>query len=140
MNGVRNRIYAWGLGVLCLVLSGGCGGGGASDQPDLARVSGTVTLDGNPLADAMVRFYPQNGRPSSGKTDSQGRYELIYLAGTKGAVIGEHEVRISTADDDEDPLGMQNTETVPAIYNKQTKLKQVVEKKDNTIDFTLVTP
>lgn len=140
MNGVWNRMNVWGMGVLCLVLIGGCGGGGASDQPDLARVSGTVTLDNKPLANATVRFYPQDGRPSSGQTDSQGRYELIYLAGTKGAVLGEHEVRITTADDDEDPLGLQNTETVPAIYNKQTTLKQTVEKKDNVIDFTLKSP
>jgi hypothetical protein len=51
----------------------GCGG------VKYVPVSGVVTLDGKPLANAMVLFQPigdQGGVGSTAKTDSEGRYKL----------------------------------------------------------------
>src|SRR5947209_5351430 len=76
---------------------------GCGDGPNTARVSGRVTLDGQPLANAKVMFSPiapkdnPNPGPTSGAvTDAEGRYTLILADGkeSKGAVVGKHKVLI----------------------------------------------
>jgi hypothetical protein len=79
------------LSVLCIAFTG-CGGGG-----DFGYVEGTVTLDGAPLPNALIGFYPTGGRGSIGSTDSEGHYSLRYTANQKGASVGSHKVTISTA-------------------------------------------
>ena len=64
-------------------------------MPELGSVSGTVTLGGKPLADAIVEFRPKEGRPSSGKTNETGAYTLQYTSDYSGAKIGEHSVVVS---------------------------------------------
>ncbi|WP_417390531.1 carboxypeptidase regulatory-like domain-containing protein [Gimesia sp.] len=82
------------LSVYCL----GCSGG---DSVDLGTVSGVITMDGAPLPDAIVVFVPEKGNPSTGRTDTSGKYELSYLGDAKGAVVGSHSVKITTGE----PLG-----------------------------------
>jgi hypothetical protein len=118
------------IGIAWLV--GGCRG-----SSDVAPVTGTVTLDGQPLPSAEVIFQPQDGRPSTGLTDQQGRYELIYSRDTKGAMIGSHTVRITPliVDDDGNPL--PDARPLPAKYNTQSTLTAQVAAGANTIDFPL---
>ena len=111
-----------------LLLVVGCGKG---DRPDLAPVSGTVTLDGQPLAGAAVVFRPQQGRTSRGYTNQHGQYELIYLRDIKGAKPGKNTVTITTATE-ESPQ-----EAVPAKYNTQTELCADVQDDSNAINFEL---
>ncbi|MEO2018121.1 MAG: carboxypeptidase-like regulatory domain-containing protein [Fuerstiella sp.] len=100
MNKTYSSFLLSALAIACCV---GCGGGGPTDQPDLADVSGTVTLDGKPLANAMVEFSPDGeGRPSTGTTSSNGSYTLQYTANHSGAKIGVHSVTVSIAGADED--------------------------------------
>ena len=68
---------------LSFVFLSACGGG--SDTPPLGTVTGVVTLDDKPLSDAEVTFQPEKGRPSLGKTDSEGNYTLVYTASDNGA-------------------------------------------------------
>jgi hypothetical protein len=75
------------LNVACI----GCSGGG-----DFGYVEGTVTLDGEPIENALIGFYPTEGRGSIGSTDSEGHYSLRYTASQKGASIGNHRVTVST--------------------------------------------
>src|SRR5262245_39370809 len=76
-----------------LSLLAGCGG----PYKNLGRVSGKVTLGGQPLADAAVTFSPTAaGSPSTGRTNASGEYTLLYTRGVKGAEAGEHTVTIST--------------------------------------------
>ena len=56
----------------------GCG------DSNLGRVTGTVTMDGQPLGDAYVIFKPLTGaRLAAAKTDKLGRYELILTSRPK---------------------------------------------------------
>jgi hypothetical protein len=81
------------FGVLSLTVAG-CGGGGA-DLPDLGTVSGKVTMDGQPLAGAVVIFTPVSGPGSStGVADEAGEYKLVFRQAI-GAVVGSHKVSIS---------------------------------------------
>lgn len=118
----------------------GCGGGAVDDQPDLGQVKGTVTMNGSPLADVEVVFHPEKGRPSSGKTDSSGNYELSYVGDEKGAKIGSHKVRITTPQEEAPEEGeatKKTEEKIPAEYNTKTTLTADVKAGDNVFDFEL---
>ena len=132
----------YGITILAALTLVGCGGG-PEDDPDMGTVTGTVKMDGKPLANALISFQPVGGagRPSNAATNEQGQYTLIYSVRLKGARVGEHTVRITTfrgpgpGDDGEFSEG--TPETVPNRYNSQTELKKTVEPGSNTIDFDL---
>jgi len=105
----------------------------ASDDPELGLVEGTITLDGEPLANANVVFNPLRGKQSTGKTDSEGHYSLTYLRDTKGAVVGKHIVRISTWSE------FTPKELVPPAYNRNSELSVNVKPGSNSFDFELRT-
>lgn len=118
----------------------GCFGG--DDGPELGDVSGTVTLDGEPLAGATVTFTPVEtdiGGPSIAQTDEDGYYELRFSISKFGAAVGEHVVQITTAGITEDADGneVETPERVPARYNVQSELRYTVESGDNQIDILL---
>ena len=94
---VRTAIIAF-----CLLFLGGCQTK-KSNGTDIVRVSGIVTLDGEPLADANLVFIPfqASGEQDSfapisvATTDAQGNYLLRITEQTEGAVVGWHYVLIS---------------------------------------------
>jgi hypothetical protein len=133
--------------LLCILLfAAGCGGPPYRVQP----VSGTVTLDGRPLADARVSFEPRRegeafvaGPGSYGKTDGAGRYQLRTLEGQRGAVVATHDVTISTYQGKADPASDEPTvitpEKVPARYFELGSLTFTVPAAgSDTADFQLV--
>jgi len=72
--------------VACAVAAAGCGGS------NVVPVSGTLTYKGRPVPNAFVHFVPENGRPSLGETDANGKFTLVYDPQTKGAEKGTHRV------------------------------------------------
>ena len=113
----------------CLLLSG-CN---SQRQVDLAPVRGQVTLDGEPVAGALIEFNPVGGnaKVSRGFTFTDGSYELTYLRKTKGAVLGKHRVRITTATEH------APQERLPDRYNSDTELSAEVTVGNNVIDYEL---
>ena len=112
------------------------------DRPELGEVNGLVTLDGAPLANAILYFSPEGGgRPSTTSTDAEGKYELTYIGTTKGAKVGKHKVRITTAYEGIDPANPSRTihhsEQVPAKYNQDTELVVEVLPQVNVHNFDL---
>lgn len=136
-RGAAARVRAATVLALVAAAAAGCGGGGGG--PPLGRVSGVVTLDGQPLADATVTFTPATGRPSQGVTGSDGRYTLAYTAEQPGAMLGDHVVRISTEGYVERPGGAveQMKERVPSRYNAQSTLTATVKAGTNDLPFQL---
>jgi hypothetical protein len=116
---------------LCLA---GCG---KPDHPEVGRVSGVVTLDGQPLPEATVMFQPTEGRASIATTDSAGKYSLIYLDGVPGAKLGAHKVIIRTEIPGEDGQPPIAKEKLPKKYHDQTELTAEVKPGSNTLDFPL---
>ncbi len=78
---------------LCVVLTPfvGCGDG----RPTRVPASGTVTLAGEPVAEAQVMFMPAGDRMATGTTDADGRFELSTFEPGDGVVIGQHKVAIT---------------------------------------------
>ena len=70
----------------------GCGDAG----PHMAPVSGVVTLDGSPVANAAVMFVPEGGgRPATGLTDEEGKFSLETMKPGDGALVGKHQVTVT---------------------------------------------
>jgi hypothetical protein len=79
------------LCIFLLVLVAGCGGS------THGSVSGIVTMDGQPVANALVTFQPTGTDPgpgSYGRTNDKGEYSLEIIGGGRGAVVGWHNVMI----------------------------------------------
>jgi len=104
--------------------------------PDVAPVTGTVTLDGQPLEGVRVSFIPDGSRGSTGKTDAQGKYELRFVGPQMGAKVGSHTVLITTSESSDD-TGETSEERVPAKYNAESELTAEVKPEAQSIDFAL---
>ncbi|HPM81916.1 MAG TPA: carboxypeptidase-like regulatory domain-containing protein [Candidatus Anammoximicrobium sp.] len=127
------------LAAFTLLLAAGCGRG----PDDLGRVSGKVTLDGQPLANATVVFSPKTAASQSvAVTDANGEYSLLYSSDVHGAQPGEHRVAISSfteGDPDGDPPVARVAERVPYKYNLRSELSTTVGRGENTVNFDLAT-
>jgi hypothetical protein len=131
--------------LLCLVcLAVGCG-----DGRQLGTVSGRVTLDGQPLADARVNFQPAGdtrnpGIGSFGRTNANGEYSLTLIdEKAEGAIVGKHRVMIKAvpegAGDPADDKQRAGVDRVPAEYNSKSTLTFDVKPGHNTADWKLET-
>ncbi len=125
-----------GLALVLAMLTVGCA---QEDYGDLGKVTGKVTLDGSPYADAIVTFAPKGGRPSKGVTNADGSYELTYIRATKGAEPGDHIVSIETQapTQADDYRGPAFKDPIPMRYNRRSELKRTVVQGENTFDFDL---
>jgi hypothetical protein len=146
------RILRHGLLCLLLLTPGGCGKG--KDLPDLAPVTGTVTLDGQPLAEAEITFTPIGttaGLGSEGRTAGDGKYQLKAVRRGAGAAAGQYKVVISKRvmpdgsvvrpSPDTPPIMSPGKELLSPQYSDpaQTTLTATVPAGGGTIDFPLKT-
>ncbi len=133
MIGRKHLQWTLALGVFALVASG-CGREGL---PELGYVEGTVKMDGEPLEGVVVRCRPvEGGRAGVGKTDENGWYELEYVGGYEGSVLGPVSISIETEwPEGEAPDGV--TEPIPARYNRNSELLETVEAGNNEFNFDL---
>jgi hypothetical protein len=132
-------------------MSLGCGGG-SGDTPDIGKVSGTIKVDGQTKENLQVSFQPEEGRPSSGTTDSSGHYTLMYSADEDGAKVGKGVMRISSAESDgagccgdecDDGCGDGSADPIPPKYNSDAannpEMNVEVKSGSNTFDFDVDT-
>ena len=113
----------------------GCGGS------DLVTVSGTVTLDGQPLESGTIVFQAQGMAMCVGNLGAGGRYELStgrqegIAAGTYQVTITAFQV-IDQANDDSAPIPKLLT---PVKYNipETSGLTAAVQRVSNSFDFVL---
>ncbi|MBL8849356.1 MAG: hypothetical protein JNG89_06715 [Planctomycetaceae bacterium] len=95
---MRHGMSRWGLGVLLAVsvLLAGCGG--SSGRPRAVAVSGVLTLDGQPVKGARIRFVPvaEGGRTAIGDTDDTGKFTLATFEPGDGIVPGEYDADVAT--------------------------------------------
>ncbi len=124
--------------------------------PKLNPVHGTVTVDGKPLAHAVVVFLPafSVGTHSVGETGADGAYELAH-AGRPGTGAGDYRVVVSyivkengtvadlaARNNDPVPPITRGKELIPARYNdfSRTELRAVVKPGSPPINFDLKGP
>ena len=102
--------------------------------PDLSIVTGTVKLDGEPLADALVTYQPLSGvgTYSSAFTDKNGFYRMRYSRDRDGVMMGRHSVTICTA-----PPSLGGVERVPPKYNSATELTQEIIAENHEFNYEI---
>ena len=128
--------------LVLLPLLFGCGG------PDnRAEVSGTVRLNGTPLATGSISFVPTEGTegPSSGGEITNGKYRVFRA---KGVAVGKNRVSIRSVAktgrkvaDRHGELEDEKVQVVPRKYNDVSEIVCTVQPGSNQLDFDLkVTP
>lgn len=137
---------------LCAVggLLAGCSGG---DGLPRAAVSGSVTLDGSPLAAGTIRFVPLEDTPGQ-KTSVQITDGAFAAEAMHGPCVGAHRIEIESTDtggyemDDEDAIDRLRSERkrridavqVPGWYNDSSNLREeVTSEGPNEFVFELTT-
>jgi hypothetical protein len=140
---MKNGNDVWVGLLLSVIAVVGCKPHSAAIVP----VSGTVTLDGQPLAGATINFQPitdkttaaQAGVGSFGKTDEQGRYTLQLIDPDEpGALVGRHTVTITTAvaaNPASDEIKLKQPERISP--RSRTQEFTVPEKGTDQADFKL---
>ncbi len=90
-------IARWNLVVLaaCVAIAG-CRPG---YQLETGKVTGQVTVDGQPVSKGFVIFVPPTGRRASGPIGPEGRFSLTTYRIDDGAIVGPHSVGIVAFDD-----------------------------------------
>jgi hypothetical protein len=141
------------IGLICATAAVlvGCGAKGPP-PPKLIPVSGTVSLDGQPLVSATLTFMPAGSTPGAGgfgKTDAQGKYQLTYARGGTGVPAGEYRVTISKRvmpdgkdvpdDDKTPPIESPARETLGPKYSDPTRatLTATVRENGDPVNFSL---
>jgi len=122
-----------------VVLLATIGCSGASSEH--GHVTGTLTINGSPVQDAVVTFAPvEGGRSAVAVTQADGTYELNYTPGVKGAKLGKNSVRITTyvepeKDDNNRVVDPGKPERLPPKYSGGNELTVEVKPGENTFDF-----
>lgn len=68
----------------------GCGDGG----PKIVPVSGTVTIDGQPLTYGHIQVLPTGWRPATSRIGPDGRFTLTTTVAGDGCAVGTHAVAV----------------------------------------------
>lgn len=133
--------YKAGLGGLCLLLLVVVCISGCSDD-GLTAVSGTVTFDGEPVADGSISFMPVDGNGiTAGGIIENGKYKARVSPGEMAIQIhASREVKKDnpTAEEIERGLDSDMVPYIPSQYNLESTLKETIDGTNNELNFDLV--
>lgn len=134
MNPAGRRAFSFSIALLCLApLLVGCG-------PAVGDVSGSVTVDGKPLASGVIAYVPAegSGEPATA-TIADGKYRLQTTAGKKFVQISAPVVigKRKEYEGPDAPLVEITDESLPPRYNSQTELSFEVQRGSNVQDWQL---
>jgi hypothetical protein len=129
------RYLAFGLTLFFFIA--GC------NQSNMLPVTGTVTMNGQPVDQAEVIFNPKQGRMAVGVTDSSGHFTLSTEKPNDGAMPGEYSVTLTEHYPPDKPPAMPKgggllPSRFPPIYGDPAKspLTATVERgKENDFSF-----
>ncbi len=104
-----------------------------------STIDGVVTINGKPLSNAGVLFFPSEGgqRVLASRTDDQGKYRINATR----INTGFYRVKIATGRDgylgaDGKPVDATE-ETVPARYNTASTISVEIKEGENELNFSL---
>ena len=132
-----------------LILSGSLAGCGSGDELPREAISGTVSLDGQPLATGVIQFRPasQAEPVPAGAHIKDGAFNIPRA---EGLTPGNYRVIINAAGDARTLTAAESSgekaikrgglapELIPSQYNNNSTLTAKVEAgKPNTFEFTL---
>ena len=123
----------------------GCGDAG----PTRAQVSGTVKLNGEPVKEGAINFFPVDASagPEAGAAIADGKF---HIPRAQGPVVGSNRVELRAfqksgrrIQDPTAPAGTltdEITNVFPPEYNANSTLVREVKDAENVFDFEITTP
>lgn len=115
----------------------------------VAKASGRVWLDDEPLQFGTITLQPTSGQPAVGDIGSDGSFTLSTYAPMDGAAVGRHRVKV-TAYSSQDPASDKSAQTgdnlgellVPQMYASATTsgIEVEVVEGDNEFEIRMTTP
>ena len=133
---LRERFLPWwilgpALPLLAAVMCGCSGGNGR------VAVSGTVTLDGNPLEAGAISFYPESGiaANSAGGIIKEGKFQLPAASGLKpGNYRVEVKATRKTGRVVHDPMAGDIPEQIPLTFNETGSLVVAIQADGQPVE------
>lgn len=129
------------MAVAILSLTSGCGSG---DGVRRGAVAGSVSFEGEPLADGVIRFIP-TGDTQGPMTEGKIADGAFRLSQTEGPCVGNNRVEVFSFVKTGKTVRNEGVETeeirqiIPAAYNTKTTLTAEIAAGDNTLPaFELV--
>jgi hypothetical protein len=126
---IARRPASSALALILALTTIGCSGG--RDNLPREPVAGTVTMDGQPLPEAVIQFYPTGDAKSTG-ANAQVKAGQFSIPREDGLVPGSYKVSISHAEleaalykgkkDDSPRSKKLGPELIPARYNSKSEL------------------
>ena len=129
---MKNALFLCLACLLCL----GC-------KPTKTVVTGSVTLNGQPLEKGTVRFVPEDkASPRATGMIEKGRYEVESAPGKKVVEISSMKVvgKRKAYDTPDSPMIELTQEDLPEKFNGKTELRYEVKPGKNEKDFSLTKP
>lgn len=126
------------VGILALFVVGLAGCGSSVEDPSVP-IAGKVTLNGDPLPEGNITFFPADGQgATAGAPIKDGVYETRIAPGPKTVRITAQREDPNTPPDPRGGPAMR--QYLPAKYNSRTTLKtDVPAEGSSTINFELAT-
>jgi len=121
-----------------LLLVAGCLFGCGRQTPETAPVTGTVTLNGKPLAEGNLVFHPPQGRPAYGQIRKGEILDVFTTLPGDGAPIGSYPVTVHPAPSRD--MYAQRPLEIPARYAKADEsgiVADVRPRQDNRLEIRL---
>ena len=113
-------------------------GCGADDG--MITITGTVTLDGEPVQDGSISLMPVSGGSMGGGLIEDGYYTAKSSPGEMAVQIHAHKMVQKpnpTREEIERGLAEDRVSIIPAVYNRQSKLRISVAPDQNNFEFDL---
>jgi hypothetical protein len=124
------------LSIATLILAlglAGCSGTG-SPLDDLVAVTGTITIDGQPLSHGTVAFSPvdqEGGHVATGEI-KDGKFTMVTSASSPGVVYGDYKVRIVSVE--QSTQGPLPADFTPDPNSPPPEPKSLIPKKYGDIN------
>lgn len=129
----------WFFSVLAVLLSFGCGGNGVP----MGSISGKVTLDGNPIEKAVIRFTSEGARGARGMVIDGTITNLTTFEVGDGVPVGKHRVTVQesyTGVVDMDPransVPFRPVTPLPKHYGNLSRTPLTADVASGTNEFT----
>jgi hypothetical protein len=134
---IRRAVYSLILSssVFAVLVAAGCSGDSSH-----GTVSGTVTLDGNPLEAGLIRFVPADGQTATADaTIEKGAFTAKVPVGEKQITISAPKVvgKRKMYETPDSPTVDVVQELLPERYNLRSELTYTVEPGEQEKDFAL---
>lgn len=121
------------IAVVCSFLAGCSGGAGTAPT---AKVEGTVTYKGQPLATGTIVFYPANGRSASGEIKAGQIGPMTTFRDGDGVPLGANKITIEAYDKPVADMNTKRTLITPKKYGSLTTTDLTADIKAGTNKVT----